>query len=164
VFLGKPEESCGDGRREKDNAETLRAQRIRREEVPTPSEWMRGQRRGRHVIISSVIELTQLQMETMQRLFEAGFRPIAIAPYENALCVHRGEYAAVLAPVANGGLRLLAPPTVMVDGNLSVRLKKKNGDVFVWKQKEMPATEERLNELTKFRGELEGILELAGKQ
>jgi hypothetical protein len=122
----------------------------------------RAKARG-HDIISAVIELTQLQMETMQRLFEAGFQPIAIAPYENALCVHRGEYAAVLAPVANGGLRLLSPPTVMVDGNLSVRLKKRNGDVFVWKQKEVAATEERLKELTKFRGELEGILELAGK-
>ena len=106
-----------------------------------------------------VMELTALQMERMERLFEAGFRPIAIAPYENALCVHRGEYAAVLAPVANGGLRLLAPATVMVDGNLSVRLKKKNGDVFVWKGKEVAATEERLRELGKFREELEGILE-----
>jgi hypothetical protein len=191
VFLGKPEESCGDGREEKDNAETLRAQRFAekrsRSVIPSlpaagrrseeslrlsPTRFgslrvyssVRGQRRVRQDIISTVIELTQLQMETMQRLFEAGFRPIAIAPYENALCVHRGEYAAVLAPIANGGLRLLAPPTVMVDGNLSVRLKKRNGDVFVWKQKEVAATEERLKELTKFRGELEGILELAGKQ
>ena len=104
------------------------------------------------------MELTALQMETMERLFEAGFWPIAIPPYENALCVHRGEYAAVLAPVENGGLRLLAPATVMVDGNLSVRLKRKDGDVFVWKGKEVAATEERLRELEKFREELEGIL------
>jgi hypothetical protein len=106
-----------------------------------------------------MVELTQLQMETMERLFAAGFRPIAIPPYENALCVHRGECAAVLAPVANGGLRLLAPATVMVDGNLSVRLKRKNGEVFVWKQKEVVATEERLRELELFRADLVGILE-----
>lgn len=105
------------------------------------------------------MEFTATQMETVERLLEAGFRPIAIPPYENALCVHRGEYAAVLAPVENGGLRLLAPATLMVDGNLSVRLKRKNGDVFVWKQKEVAATEERLRELGKFREELEGILE-----
>ena len=111
-----------------------------------------------------VMELTALQMETMERLFAAGFRPIAIAPYEDVLCVYRGEYAAVLAPVANGGLRLLAPATVMVDGNLGVKLKKKSGDVFVWKQKEVAATEEGLRELGKFREELEGILELAGNQ
>ncbi len=111
-----------------------------------------------------MIELTQLQMATMERLFAAGFRPIAIPPYESALCVHRGECAAVLAPVENGGLRLLAPATFMVDGNLSVRLKRATGDVFVWKKKEAPATAERLKELDAFRAELVAILELAGKQ
>jgi hypothetical protein len=103
-------------------------------------------------------ELTQRQTEILQRLFEAGFRPIAIPPYEKALCVHRGEYAGLLAPVQNGGLRLMAPVTVMVDGNLSVRLKKPSGDVFVWKAKEVAATQERLKELEKFREELEAIL------
>jgi hypothetical protein len=111
-----------------------------------------------------MVTLTALQMETMERLFAAGFRPIAIAPYENALCVHRRGCAAVLAPVENGGLRLLAPATVMVDGNLGVRLKRGKGEVFVWKQKELAATEERLKELEKFRAELLQILELAGKQ
>jgi len=106
-----------------------------------------------------MVELTQLQMETLERLFAAGFRPIAIPLYENALCVHRGEHAAVLAPVENGGLRLLAPATVMVDGNLSVKLKRRNGEVFVWKQKEVAATEDRLRELEKFREELVGVLQ-----
>ena len=105
------------------------------------------------------MELTRVQMETLERLFGAGFRPIAIPPYENALCVHRGECVAVLAPVENGGLRLLAPATWMVDGNFSVRLKKPGGDVFVWKKTEVEATEERLKELEKFREELVGILE-----
>jgi hypothetical protein len=106
-----------------------------------------------------MVELTELQMQVVERLFMAGFRPIAIPPYESALCVHRGECAALLAPAANGGLRLLAPVTVMVDGNLSVKLKRASGDVFVWKKTEVAATEERLAELEKFRGELEGILE-----
>ena len=106
-----------------------------------------------------MVELTKLQMEMLEKLFAAGFRPIAIPPYENALCVHRGEYAAVLAPVENGGLRLLAPATVLVDGNLSVKLKRRNGEVFVWKQKEVAATEDRLRELEKFREELVGVLQ-----
>jgi len=111
-----------------------------------------------------MVELTPLQMQTLERLFAAGFRPIAIPPYESALCVHRGECAAVLAPVENGGLRLLAPATVMVDGNLSVRLKRAAGDVFVWKQKQVAATAERLKQLDAFRAELVGILEMARKQ
>ena len=104
------------------------------------------------------MELTRVQMETLERLFQAGFRPIAIPPYENALCVHRGECVAVLAAVENGGLQLRAPATLMVDGNFSVRLKKPGGDVFVWKKTEVAATEARVAELEKFREELVEIL------
>jgi len=101
-------------------------------------------------------------MRVVERLFEAGFRPIAIPPYESALIVHRGECAAVLGPVENGGLKLLVPVTILVDGNLSVKLKKSSGDVFVWKKKEVAATEEMLRGLEEFRVKLEGILEMGG--
>ena len=109
-------------------------------------------------------ELTPQQMKMLERLFAAGFRPIAIPPYENALCVRRGNCAALLAPVANAGLRLLAAPTYIVDGNLSVKLKRGQGDVFVWKKKEMAATPERLKELESFRRELTSILDEAPTQ
>jgi hypothetical protein len=104
-------------------------------------------------------ELTPQQMKTMERLFAAGFRPIAISPYESALCVRRGECAALLTPVANAGLRLLAAPTYIVDGNLSVKLTRGQSAVFVWKKKEIEATPDRLNELATFRQELTAILE-----
>ena len=109
-------------------------------------------------------ELTPQQMKTLERLFAAGFRPIAIPPYENALCVRRGECAALLAPVANAGLRLLAAPTYIVDGNLSVKLRRGNGEVFVWKKKEVVASPERLKELESFRQELASILDEAPAQ
>lgn len=110
------------------------------------------------------MDLTPTQMQILERLFESGFRPIAIPPYEKALCVHRGECAALLAPVENNGLRLLAPVTLMVDGNLSVRLKKRTGDVFVWKKTEIPATDQRLHDLEQFRKDLEETLQLGGQQ
>ena len=102
-------------------------------------------------------------MKVVERLLEAGFRPIAIPPYESALILRKGECVALLGPVENGGLKLLAPVTFLVEGNLSVRLKKGSGDVFVWKKKEVAATEERLRELEEFRGELVGILEVGEK-
>src|SRR5260370_3891419 len=102
-------------------------------------------------------ELTPQQMKTLERLFAAGFRPIAIPPYENALCVHRGECAAVLTPVPNGGLRLLAPPTYLLDGNLGVKLRKGNPEVFWWKKKEMESTPERLQDLEAFRPKLTSL-------
>jgi hypothetical protein len=109
-------------------------------------------------------ELTAQQIKTFERLLAAGFRPVAIAPYENALCVQRGDCAAVLTRLPNGGLRLLAPPSYMIDGNLSVRLKRGQREIFVWKKNEIDATLERLSELAKFRQELTDILEQASSQ
>jgi hypothetical protein len=109
-------------------------------------------------------ELTAQQIKTFERLLAAGFRPVAIAPYENALCVQRGDCAAVLTRVPNGGLRLLAPPSYMIDRNLSVRLKRGQREIFVWKKNEIDATLERLSELAKFRQELTDILEQASSQ
>jgi hypothetical protein len=106
------------------------------------------------------MELTEGQIRVVERLFGAGFRPIAIPPYESALIMRKGECVALLGPVENGGLKLLAPVTFLVEGNLSVRLKKSSGDVFVWKRKEVVATAEMLRELEEFRVELAGILEM----
>ncbi len=103
-------------------------------------------------------------MQLMERLIAAGFRPIAIPPYESALCVKKGNCAALLAPVPNAGIKLLAPPSFLVEGNLSVKLKRGSGEVFVWKSKELQATRERLKELESFRRELSEILELPPKQ
>jgi len=111
-----------------------------------------------------MVELTPQQMRTMERLFEAGFRPIAIPPYENALCLKRGDCVAVLAPVPNGGLKVLAPPSYLVAGNLSVKLKRGSGEVFVWKKNEVEATSDRLEELARFRLELVQILDLPSQQ
>src|SRR5262249_9022864 len=63
-------------------------------------------------------DLSERQIQVLQRLFEAGFRPIAIPPYESALCLRRGECAAVLAPIENGGLRSRAPAAVLVGGEI----------------------------------------------
>jgi hypothetical protein len=107
-----------------------------------------------------MVEFTAQQMQILERLFAAGFRPMAMPPYESALCLRRGECAAILSAIPNGGLKLLASPSYLVDGNLSVRLKRGPAEVFVWKKSELPATPERLHELELFRGELTEILEL----
>jgi len=108
-----------------------------------------------------MVELSPRQMKVMERLIEAGFRPIAIPLYESALCIRKENCAAVLSPVTNGGLKLLAPPSFLVDGNLSVKLRRGENEVFVWKKKEVGATAEKLNELAAFKKELTDILELA---
>ncbi len=111
-----------------------------------------------------MVELSPQQMQVMERLFAAGFRPIAIPPYESALCMRKGNCAALLAPVPNAGIKLLAPPSYLVDGNLSVKLKRGSGEVFIWKKTEVQATPEKLKELESFRRELTEILDLPPKQ
>lgn len=105
-----------------------------------------------------MVELSPQQMQLMERVIAAGFHPIAIPPYESALCVKKGNCAALLAPVPNAGIKLLAPPSFLVEGNLSVKLKRGPGEVFVWKRKELEATRERLKELESFRREITEIL------
>jgi hypothetical protein len=104
------------------------------------------------------LELSPQQISTLERLVAAGFCPIAIPPYESVLCMRKGECAVVLAPVANDGLKVLAPASYLVDGNFGVRVKRGNGEVFVWKKAEIAATAERLEELAAFRRELMEIL------
>jgi len=109
-------------------------------------------------------EFTARQMKILERLFEAGFRPIAIPPYEKALCIRRGYCSEDTAPTENAGLRLLAAPTFLIDGNLSVKVRKKGAEVFVWKKSEIAASPKRLEELEKFRGDLASILEAGPAQ
>lgn len=105
------------------------------------------------------MELSERQMETVHRLVEAGFRPMALPPYQNTLILRKGECVGLLRPAANGGLQLAVPATFLIDGNLSAKIKKGKGEVFVWKGKELEATAERLRELEEFGKELTGILE-----
>jgi len=111
-----------------------------------------------------MVELSPRQTQLLERLFAAGFRPIAIPPYESALCMKKGNCVAALAPAPNGGLKLLAPASYLVDGNFSVKLKRGSGEVFVWKKKEVEATPERVSELESFRTELQEILDSPQKQ
>jgi hypothetical protein len=110
-----------------------------------------------------MVELSPQQMQVMERLFAAGFRPIAIPLYESALCLRKGNCAALLAPVPDAGIKLVAPPSYLVEGNLSVKLKRGSGEVFVWKKKEVEATPAKMEELESFRRELTEILDLPPK-
>jgi hypothetical protein len=111
-----------------------------------------------------MFEFTPRQMKILEELVAVGFRPVAIPPYESALCLRRGDCAVVLSPEPPGGLRMLAPPSYIVDGNLSVKLRRGNRDVFVWKKTELEVTPERANDLATFRDDLTRILQNASAQ
>jgi hypothetical protein len=106
-----------------------------------------------------MFEFTPRQMKILEELVAAGFRPVAIPPYDSALCMRRGDCAVVLSQEPTGGLKMLAPPSLIVDGNLSVKLRRGKKDVFVWKKTEVEVTPERAKELDTFRDELTRILQ-----
>ena len=111
-----------------------------------------------------MFEFTPRQMKILEELVAVGFRPLAIPPYESALCLRRGDCAVVLSQEPTGGLRILAPPSYIIDGNISVKLRRGDKDVFVWKKAELEATPERSNELAAFRADIERILQNASAQ
>jgi len=61
------------------------------------------------------------------------------------------------------GIKLLAPPSYLVDGNLSVKLKRDQAKCSSGKDGSA-SDAEKLKELESFRGELTEILDLLPKQ
>ena len=59
---------------------------------------------------------------------------------------------------------MLAPPSFIIDGNLSVKLRRGKKDVFVWKKSEVEVTPERSAELETFRDDITRILQNASAQ
>ena len=79
---------------------------------------------------------------------------VAFPLYANAVGVRKGNCAALLDPIANGGFRVFGEPCVLLEGNLTVRITEKGKTWFVWKKQRLEATAERLMELENFVAEL----------
>ncbi len=104
-------------------------------------------------------ELTSQQMAILERLISEGYVPVAFPLYANTVGIRKGDCAALLDPVSAGGFRLFGEPCMLLDGNLTVRVKDKGQSWFVWKKQRMEATPERLSELDRFVAELRILLE-----
>jgi hypothetical protein len=104
-------------------------------------------------------ELSAQQITVLERIIAHGYQVVAFPLYANAVGVRGGAYAALLDPITGGGFRLYGEPCVLIDGNLTVRLKDKARSWFVWKKQRLEATPERLSELDHFVGELKLLLE-----
>jgi hypothetical protein len=106
-----------------------------------------------------VNELTRQQVAILGRLVSEGFAVVAFPLYANAVGVRKGQYAALLGPVAGGGFRVFGEPCVLLDGNLTVRVTDKGKSWFVWKKLRLEATVERVRELERFVSELRILLD-----
>ena len=104
-----------------------------------------------------MLGLTAEQIAVLERLAAAGFEIVAFPMYASAVGVRRGECAALLERV-EGGLRVMGEACWMVEGNLSVRVRREGKEWFVWKSKQVKATGERMAEVMRFQEDVRLIL------
>lgn len=104
-------------------------------------------------------EFNPQQIGILQRLASKEFTLVAFPLYANAVGVRKGNCAALLDPIANGGFRVFGEPCMLLEGNLTVRITEKGKSWFVWKKQRLEATAERLAELETFVTELKLLLE-----
>jgi hypothetical protein len=105
-----------------------------------------------------MLELSPAQVSVLEQCASAGFTIVAFPMYASAAGVRKGNCAALLAPIPKGGMRILVEPCYLVEGNLTVRIHRDGRDFFVWKKTQLEATPERLDELSRFRAELDAVL------
>ena len=105
-----------------------------------------------------MLELSPKQIAILEKIASQGFAIVAFPLYASAVGVKKGNCAALLIPVINGGLSLLGEPCWLVGGNMSVRVRKASGEWFVWKKQEVEVTPERIALVSQFRNELEDLL------
>ena len=104
-----------------------------------------------------MLELTAEQIAVLERLAGAGYEIVAFPMYASAVGVRRGECAALLERV-EGGMRLLGEACWVMEGNLSVRVRRDGREWFVWKKKQVEATKERVAEVKQFQEDVKRML------
>jgi hypothetical protein len=105
-----------------------------------------------------VLELSPKQIGILEKIAANGFAIVAFPLYASAVGVRKGNCAALLMPIPNGGMKLLGEPCWLVNGNLSVRVQRGGAELFVWKTQEVEATPEKLAEVAGFCRALEETL------
>ena len=105
-----------------------------------------------------MVELSASQTALLERLVSHGFRLVAFPLYASAIGVRRENFAALLVPESEGRLRLLGKPCCLIEGNLSVLVRRGTTQLFVWKSKSVEATPDLLAQLKRFSDDIHQAL------
>lgn len=109
--------------------------------------------------ISLPAELSQAHLQNLQALVSRGFELVHFPLFAACIGVKKYGCAALLQPKAGGQLRLAAPPSYLIEGNISALVQRGGERWFVWKSRQVEATAERLEALRQFEDELRRLLE-----
>ena len=80
-------------------------------------------------------QLNAQHIARLQKIAAAGFLFASFPLHAAAVGVKKGNCAALLNPLPDGSLKLLAEPCYLVEGNLSVRIERSGRSIFIWKKK-----------------------------
>ena len=109
-----------------------------------------------------MLELDKSHLKKLEELARQGYELVSFALFPSHIGVRKGSCAALLEATPDGRLRIFGQPGWLVENNISVLVRKEHGTAFVWKEYQVPATDDRLQELARFA---EGLEEkLAGIQ
>jgi hypothetical protein len=106
-----------------------------------------------------MLDLSPEQIAILEKCAAAGFSVVAFPVYASAVGIRKGNCAALLKTGDSDRMTLLGDPCYLIDGNLSVKIRRHGSDWFVWKKKQIEATGERLEELMRFQRELDSLIE-----
>ncbi len=99
--------------------------------------------------------------EQLQRIYLAGFELQTFDRYPKCIGVVRGQCIALLVPGVDG-LQILGTPGWRMGEVMGVLTEKDGRRVFQSKSEVVEATPERLETLTRFRGDLDALLGRSG--
>jgi hypothetical protein len=97
-------------------------------------------------------------LELHERIFSTSDRHSGASGLEG---IHPGRVSSLCKcrRREEGKFRVFGEPSVILEGNLTVRITEKGKTWFVWKKQRLEATAERLSELERFVVELKLLLE-----
>jgi hypothetical protein len=103
------------------------------------------------------MDLTQIQIATLERFLQAGFRFVTLERMERYLGVAKDGFVTLLDP-SDGRLVQFGQAGYLLPEGLGMLVERRAGKAFVWKSKSVAATPELLAGYKRFRSEVQVLL------
>ena len=104
------------------------------------------------------LDLTPIQLSTLDKLLKAGFKFVTIERMERYLGVEKEGFVALLDP-AEGKLEVFGQAGYRLGEGIGMLVERGEGRAFVWKSESVSATPELLAGYERFRTELQAALQ-----
>lgn len=109
------------------------------------------------------MDLTDAQVERLEKLLQGGFRFVTLERYERLLGVERDGFVVLIDP-SDGNLRVSSQAGYRIGDGIGMLVERDGGKAFVWHDQCVPTTHELLETYQRFRADVESLLNPDSKQ